>query len=155
MTTLTLEAIKAEQNRIGDMIAAFEAQAAQAPSFFEYQGERITLAPGELYVGTIISADSSKNHHVILLPGDMDDIKWDAAMAWAKSIGGDLPDRVEQSLLFATMKDQFEEAAYWSNMQHAWASGSAWFQLFSYGHQYDCVKGAELRARAVRRSIIQ
>lgn len=73
-------------------------------------------------------------------------------MDWAKSIGGDLPDRIEQAMLLALMKDQFEETAYWSNQKHASASGFAWFQYFGYGIQnfYDTTL-SKLRARAVRR----
>ena len=57
------------------------------------------LAEGETYVGCI--GDAAGNlHHVILLPGDNDDADWDAQMEWAKSIGGDLPNRIEQAMQF-------------------------------------------------------
>lgn len=72
-------------------------------------------------------------------------------MAWAKSIGGDLPNRIEQAMLWATHRDLFQKDWYWSNEKHASGSGFAWYQRFSYGTQdYDAIS-YKLRARAVRR----
>jgi hypothetical protein len=109
------------------------------------------LNDGEIYVGAIISADGSKNHHIILLPGESDDVDWKDAMEWAASIGGELPDRCESSLLFATMKDEFKPEWYWLREQHANHSNSAWCQHFSSGNQGNYYKISMLRARAVRR----
>jgi hypothetical protein len=75
-------------------------------------------------------------------------------MEWAKSISGDLPDRVEQALLFKHLKDRFEPDWHWSNTQHASGSGYAWYQGFSYGYQYTGSKSYEGCARAVRRIAI-
>ena len=111
------------------------------------------LKEGEIYAGAIIKPDGT-GHHVILLDGDNDDANWNDAMAWAKSIGGDLPDRVEQSLLFAHLKDRFKEDWYWSNTQPASYSDYAWFQDFNNGYQNYYHKHNTLRARAVRRSAI-
>jgi len=111
------------------------------------------LNDGEIYAGAIIKPDGT-GHHVILLDGDNDDANWDSAMAWAKSVGGDLPDRIEQSLLFAHLKDRFKEDWYWSNTQHASNSNYAWYQDFSCGGQDYDLKGYECRARAVCRSVI-
>ncbi len=86
-----------------------------------------------------------------LLPGERDSINWADAIAWAESIGGDLPDRVEHALMLATMGDQFDPEFYWSNTQHASDSDYAWFQYFGYGGQYDVRKSYCYRARAVRR----
>ena len=66
------------------------------------------LNNGETYVGAIINPDGT-GHHIILLDGDNDDADWNTQMEWAKSIGGDLPDRIEQSMLFAHLKDRFKE----------------------------------------------
>ena len=107
-----------------------------------------SLSEGEIYVGAI----GDKNgdfHHVVLLPGDNAGADWQAQMDWAKRIGGDLPSRVEQALLFANCRDQFERDWYWSNEPDG--SGWAWFQHFGYGAQYDNLQDDELRARAVRR----
>ena len=108
------------------------------------------LAEGETYIGCI--GDAAGNlHHVILLPGDNDDASWKKQMAWAKSIGGDLPNRIEQAMLWATHRDLFQKDWYWSNEQHASYSGYAWFQYFYYGTQDYYDVGSKLRARAVRR----
>jgi hypothetical protein len=110
------------------------------------------LNDGEIYVGAIISADVSKNHHIILLPGESDDVEWEDAMEWAASIGGELPDRCESALLFATMKeDEFKPEWYWLREHHATISSLAWCQIFSCGSQDVSNESNELRARAVRR----
>ena len=111
------------------------------------------LAEGEIYVGAI--GDTAGDiYHVILLPGDNDAATWQAKMDWAKSIGGDLPTRVEQAMLWANHRDQFQKDWYWSNETHHTESGWAWYQGFHYGTQYYYHKNNELRARAVRRLVI-
>ena len=112
------------------------------------------LNDGEIYAGAIINPDGT-GHHIILLDGDNDDANWDTQMAWAKSIGGDLPDRVEQSMLFAHLKNRFKEDWYWSNTQHAASADYAWCQNFGSGNQDNSYKDDTLRARAVRRLKIQ
>ena len=108
------------------------------------------LADGEIYVGCI--GDALGNlHHVILLPGDNNADTHEAQLEWAKSIGGDLPTRIEQAMLWANHRDQFKNDWYWSNEQHHTESGWAWYQNFGDGIQYDRHRGTELRARAVRR----
>ena len=150
----TLETVKAEQAKLAQMIATIE-EDMKKNAFFEHQGNRIPLAIGEKYVGTITSADGSRNHHIILLPGAVSGKTWNAAKEWAASIGGELPDRGESALLFATMKDEFEEAWHWTREAYASDSGYAWFQIFLHGIQNDSYISLKLRARAVRRLIIQ
>lgn len=111
------------------------------------------LADGETYIGAI--GDAAGNlHHVILLPGDNDDANWQDQMDWAKRIGGDLPTRIEQAMLWANHRDQFKQDVYWSNEPHHADPGWAWFQFFYCGYQDYYHKGTEFRARAVRRLII-
>ena len=108
------------------------------------------LADGEIYIGAI--GDAAGNlYHVILLPGDNDDATHEAQLEWAKSIGGDLPTRIEQAMLLANHSDQFKKDWYWSNEIHDTESGWAWFQSFSTGSQSISNRSYELRARAVRR----
>lgn len=118
---------------------------------FEYNGQRIIIADDERYIGTIISADGSRNHHLILLPGDADEANWETQMNWAKNIGGELPDRVESALLFATMKDEFKADWYWTREPHASDASYAWYQLFGNGIQTYGRAASTRRARAVRR----
>ena len=112
------------------------------------------LNEGEIYAGAIIAPDGM-GHHFILLQERPKVGTWDAAMEWAKSIGGDLPDRIEQALLHKHLPDQFLKDWYWSSEQHAANSDGAWCQGFDYGNQYTNGKSAKLRARAVRRVAIK
>src|SRR5574343_592718 len=152
-TTITLESIKAEHAKIGDLIAAFEKQQETAALFFPEV--TITIAPGEHYAGLIVGKDVEPSYHLVLLPGQADDITWEKAMAWASKQGGEhvasLPTRREQSLLFANFKEEFEKRAYWSCEAHESDSSWAWCQGFGYGLQGNFNRTYELRARAVRR----
>ena len=108
------------------------------------------LAEGETYVGCI--GDALGNlHHIILLPGDNDEATHESQLEWAKSIGGDLPSRIEQAMLFANHRDQFKNDWYWSNEQHNAEFGWAWYQYFRSGNQLNYHRSSALRARAVRR----
>jgi len=149
--TITLEAIKTEQTKLAELIAAFEAQAKRLIHFPETE---IQLHDGEHYAGIILGKDGTPNHHLILLPGD-EKINWNDAKAFAKKAHGELPTRREQSLLYANLKEQFQEAYYWSGEQHASYAGCAWCQNFSSGSQGNLGINYELRARAVRRLVIQ
>ena len=112
------------------------------------------LADGEIYVGAI--GDALGNlYHVILLPGDNDYATHGSQLEWAKSIGGDLPSRIEQAMLWANHRDQFKKDWYWSNETHHAESGWAWCQTFLEGYQGDDVRYSELRARAVLRLPIE
>jgi len=149
--TTTLEAIEAEHARIGAMIEAIKKQG-QAT---EYRIEALTipLKAGERFAGQILNEDGTLSHYLILLPGDIDDITWSDAKAWAAERGGELPTRREQSLLFANLKGEFEERAYWSAEAHESESGWAWCQDFGNGDQTISHPYCEFRARAVRRFI--
>ena len=106
---------------------------------------------GERYVGAIISADGAKRERIILLPNVLEKANWQDAMEWAASIGGDLPNRCESALLFATLKGEFKPEWYWTNEEHASGPGCAWMQYFVNGLQTNCHESLEYRARAVRR----
>lgn len=108
------------------------------------------LADGEIYIGAIGDA-KGEIHHVVLLPGDNDDATWQEQLDWAKSIGGDLPNRIEQAMLWANHRDQFQKDWYWSNETHHSEDGWAWFQGFYDGFQGSGHKAFNYRARAVRR----
>jgi hypothetical protein len=156
-TTITLESIKSEHAKLANMIATFEKQQESSALFFPEA--TIDLAPGEHYAGIIVGKDGDPSYHLVLLPGQADDITWEKAMAWASEQGVEniisLPTRREQALLFANLKEQFEERAYWSCEAHETESSWAWSQNFYYGTQYDDYRSSELRARAVRRLIIE
>ncbi|MEM5294205.1 DUF1566 domain-containing protein [Burkholderia sp. JPY481] len=106
------------------------------------------LAEGEIYLGGFVDSNGDVTH-TILLPGDNADASWQAQMDWAKSIGGDLPTRVELALAYAKHRDKFERDWYWSNEKEG--SGWAWCQDFSDGDQGYGAPSGEFRARALRR----
>ena len=109
------------------------------------------LNDGEIYIGLIGDANGEV-YHLVLLPGDNDDATHQAQLEWAKSIGGDLPNRIEQAMLWANHRDQFKKDWYWSNELHHNESAWAWFQGFDGGYQSSGTSQInELRARAVRR----
>lgn len=113
------------------------------------------LPAGQLNAGLVMQ-DGKPSHWLILLPEvPASRLKFQDATAWAESIGGELPTRQEQSLLFANLKDQFEADWYWSGEEYKSGSGYAWYQGFNYGYQILNRKGYEFRARAVRRIVIQ
>ena len=114
------------------------------------------LKPGEIYAGLILGKDGQPDHHLFLLEAKpANKLNWEAAKAWAASVGGELPTRSEQSLLFANAKEQFESYYYWSGEQDAGYPSYAWMQHFYGGNQYGFHKSFEFRARAVRRLIIE
>jgi hypothetical protein len=116
---------------------------------------RPTLNAGEVYAGILLGKDGVPDQHIILLPGDAEELDWEAAKAWAAEVGGELPTRREQHLLIANLKEEFESNWYWSSEQHASHSDYAWYQRFSNGGQGYGHKDLELRARAVRRLVIE
>lgn len=154
--TITLDSIKAEHTRLAEMIATFQQQ--QEPSALFLPEVIIDLLPGEHYAGLIVGKDGEPSYHLVLLPGQADDIPWDKAMEWAGKQGGQyvasLPTRRELALLYANLKEEFEDRYYWSCEAHESESGWAWSQDFDHGYQYGDHKDYELRARAVRRLVI-
>lgn len=114
------------------------------------------LNEGEVYAGVLLGKNGAPNQHVILLPGDIEDGKWNDSKKWAESIGGDLPTRREQSLLFANCGEEFKRDWYWSSETYESDDAFAWCQYFGLGSQYDDLKViSDCRARAVRRLVIQ
>lgn len=112
------------------------------------------LAESEIYAGAI--GDTAGNlHHVILLPGDNDGATWQHQKEWAASVGGELPTRIEQALLWKNCREHFKQDWYWSSEEHAYAAGWAWIQNFGSGNLSSLQQDLQLRARAVRRLPIQ
>jgi len=111
------------------------------------------LNEDERYAGIIIdSATGQPTHHLILIPQQpAERLSWDKAMAWAASIGAELPTRQESALLYANLKPAFEPTWYWTGEQHAGYASFAWTQYFDLGTQFLNDKGYEGRVRAIRR----
>ncbi len=112
------------------------------------------LQPGEIYAGIVLGQNGAGDHHLFLLPAKTEPLTWDKAVAWAESVGGTLPTRQEQAILYGNLKHEFEPRWHWSSEQHAGNSDYAWLQYFDDGTQYGGPKSNEYRARAVRRLLI-
>lgn len=108
------------------------------------------LKPDQRYAGTIW-LPNERPYVVVLLPGEIEDVGWEKAGKWAAAQGGELPDRLEGALLFATLKAEFKPEWYWTREQHVLGSDHAWYQGFGHGYQYYYHKSDQLRARAIKR----
>jgi len=151
MTTVTLQDVKAKQSELAAMIARLE-QAATKTTSITLAGVEIELDPGERYAGIVLNSDGTVAHHLILMAEKPSArMAWGDAVNWADNVGGSLPTRQEQALLYANCKDAFEEAWYWSSQPHEEDASYAWYCNFYDGYQYYHHKSYEGLARAVRR----
>lgn len=112
------------------------------------------LKGGEQYTGLLLGKDGAPDQHIILLPGQANDVNFKQAQEFAAKAGGELPTRREQSLLYANLKEQFDERWYWSCETHS-DTRFAWSQHFNYGDQNFLLTTTSFRARAVRRITIE
>jgi hypothetical protein len=154
VTTITLEDIQAEHNRLAVLIAALTEQSkpTSRPTLLIVPEATITLQVGEHYAGTVLDADGKIKHHLVLMaPRPDSDLDWDDAMAWAEEIGGSLPDRQEQALLYANCKPHLKPVWQWSCQQHEQDASFAWDCTFINGSQEYDRKSAEGAAVAIRR----
>jgi hypothetical protein len=116
---------------------------------------------GGIYAGMARGRDLAPDYHLIVGPEFNGQTDWDAAGKWAETLSADghadfvLPFRKEQALSFANVPELFKAEYYWSCEQHASSSYYAWGQDFSHGSQYNWGKVNQLKARAVRRLVIQ
>jgi hypothetical protein len=109
-----------------------------------------------IYTGIARGRDGGPDYAVEVLEATPNDrLTWADAVKWATSVGGKLPTRNEQALLFANVPELFEPTWYWSGEQSAGDGSSAWSQYFFGGTQYTTHATNKLRARAVRRLPIQ
>ena len=148
MTTITLESIETRQTELADMIARFKAQ----PTHVVLPAASIALQPGERYAGMVLDEAGQPKHHLILMaqrPGK--ELAWQPAMDWAASVGGTLPDRQEQALLYANCKPHLDPTWHWSCQTHDNDASYAWGCTFHLGNQYSNNESFEGSAVAVRR----
>lgn len=111
------------------------------------------LAAGERYAGFVLDANGNIKHHLVLLPDRPSGrLEWQAAKAWAASVGGQLPDRQEHRLLCANCAPQ-DLIHNWHWLSEACADNRhlAWFGNFDRGTQSFFRKTDNGAAVAVRR----
>lgn len=118
-----------------------------APGFFPI-AIGAAFAEG-VYAGIVRGVAGAPDQHLVLMFGEAEDVNWADACAWAASIGGSLPTRAEQAVLFGNLKDQFQPDWYWSGEQAGLSD--AWGQNFYDGLQFTSYRSYEGRARAIRR----
>ena len=113
---------------------------------------RPSLQEGERYVGAIIRPDLT-GYHLIRMPFTVTSkVKWQAAMDHAAAESGELPDRPEAALLFATRETaEFANEWYWTREQHVGNVNFAWCQSFDGGSQHSDHKSLWYRVVLVRR----
>ena len=114
----------------------------------------IELRPGERYAGPVLDAEGRTVHHLVLLPDWPEQrLHWKDAKAWAESVGGELPTRQEQALLFANCKPHLKRTWHWSCEEYEDNASYAWSCYFNDGTQNNNRKSFEGSAVAVRRVI--
>lgn len=152
MSSITLEAIEARQTELNQLIAQFKADAANQRTILVIHEAAIGLDPGEHYAGTILDESGQVTHHLVLMaPRPDKKLQWQAAMDWAASVGGALPTRQEQALLYANCKPHLKPEWHWSSETHADDAYYAWGCFFGHGTQSRYRKSYEGSAVAVRR----
>lgn len=112
-----------------------------------------TLNEGEHYAGLILGKEGMADHHLILLPGEAEDVPWSTARNWAIEIGGELPTRRELALLYANLREHFQRMWYWSSEPQEPRSQLVWGQNFTSAIQTMYGRPFRGRARAVRRIV--
>ena len=152
MSAITLEAIQAKQSELAKLIQQFSEQPKSAARTIEVEDRYIQLEPGEHYAGAVLDADGNHMHDLVLLPQRHGKrLNWNAALEWAEEVGGALPTRQEQALIFANCKPHLEGVYHWSCEEYEENASYAWGCYFHAGGQGPAHKGTELAAFAVRR----
>ena len=151
MTTVTLEAIQAKQTELAAMIQQLHEQAAHCTQI-EIEGCTLELRAGEHYAGAVLDKNGDHLHHLVLrAERPAGKLNWQAAMDWAKGVGGSLPSRQENSLLFANCKYHLDPSWHWSSESHEDDASCAWGCNFGDGYTDYDLKSYEGSAVAVRR----
>ena len=152
MSEITLEAIQAKQTELAKLILQFSEQPKAASRTIEIEDRLIELEPGEHYAGAVLDAGGNHMHDLVLMPQRHGKrLTWKAALEWAEEVGGALPTRQEQSLIFANCKPHLEGVYHWSCEEYEGDASYAWYCGFRYGTQVSIHEGLELAAVAVRR----
>lgn len=152
--TAAVRAFLASQLNIAASVPTLSAREAPAIGM-EWAGQ------GGIYAGLVRGSQGEADYHLVVGEQAPDELSWEAAKHWAseRSVDGhvdfELPRRKEQAVMFGNVPELFQKTWYWSGEQSASSSDSAWCQYFGYGTQGNLRKDTTLRARAVRRLVIE
>lgn len=115
-----------------------------------------TLQPGEYYSGIVLGKGRTRDYHLVLTINKLDNVNWEAAMAFAEGVeAGRLPNRQESLLLAANLSSVFEgNKLYWTGETHSADHNVAWAQSFFNGGQVGRGKETEHNCVVIRRVII-
>ena len=102
---------------------------------------------GGIFAGITTRADGT-HCAVVRLPGTAEGLTWEAAKAWAKEQGGELPTRPVASLLFANVQPALSPEWHWAADEYN--ASYAWICHFYSGRFNDSRKSSEGLAVAVR-----
>lgn len=154
MNNITLAQIEEAHAKVAQMIKAFKAQAPRQLDLpvatITLPSATITLRDGERYAGAVLIDGKPAHHLVLLAPRPVSRLNWGAAQEWAWGIGGTLPTRFEAALLYANLRDEFDQKVYhWTDTKDA--TCSAWAHRFLTGFQTSYYQSNELLACAIRR----
>jgi hypothetical protein len=149
MSEVTLELVQARQAELAQLIEQLKREPAPRTRL-SVPAIDIELAPGEHYAGAVLDEQGHLKHHLVLMSAMPEsELDWQAAMDWAATVGGALPTRQEQALLYANCKPHLEPEWHWSCETEG--SSYAWDCDFDGGYQRYSFRSAEGAAVAVRR----
>lgn len=150
MSEVTLERIKSEHARVGELIAQYEKQSATT----DYVIDRVVipLPPGARVAGPIFKKDGMLDYYLILHEGE-DSGSHSDALTYAVRRGLKLPNRREGRLLQAAFPELCAEGSLWLEEVYESDPEYAWYQYYINGNQYDRYRSSPLRAVAVSRFI--
>lgn len=84
------------------------------------------LAPGEVYVGLVLTSNGTPDYHLTLFPETGAGYNWEEAMEWAAGQRLDLPTCAEWEMILTNCRKEIIMGAYWTNTEynatHAWKS---------------------------------
>lgn len=118
-------------------------------------GRTVQLGIGERYAGAVLDADGRYVYDLVLMPARPSErMSWSGALAWAKEVGGMLPTRQEQALLFAHCRSHLEDGYHWSCDKYERDNAFAWRCYLSQGLLDYTVQSIGCSAVAVRRVVL-
>lgn len=112
------------------------------------------LGAGESYAGILLDQAGKPVAHLVEIARRTQEGTWQEQLDWAKSVGGELPNKQEGALLYANRSHAYEKRWHWLREEYAGNAVYAWVQTFGDGGQDGDHKGGRYLACAVRRVAI-